>query len=369
MADTTDNWEGNPFGDGPGSMPPYLAGRDEHLAKLDIALEHFERATQGRRTFRWPILVGPRGTGKTVLLQAFRSRITARLPDARIVYTVPSEYHDPETLIATIESDFGIVGNPARLLGDRLVDCCRHKPVAILLDEAHTMEWPDAQTLLGVFQKVCQEAPMLPVLAGTPHLTAVLKAANASFEERADRIGVGALDDTALRDAIRIPFANHSPALTIEPDILAAVAAAADGYPFFAALWGSALYEAMRLRSQREADAAIFEAAAKSVDDRRRLFYGRRYDEIAELGLLGIAAGLADAFADTRPQDADTVRKSISFGNPNAAAGMTPGQALEALVDLGYIWLPPGSEAYEAGIPSLMSYVRERAIDRPASRP
>ena len=65
MTDATDNWEGNPFGDGPGSIPPYLAGRDGHLAKLDIALGHFVRSANGRRAYSWPILVGPRGTGKS----------------------------------------------------------------------------------------------------------------------------------------------------------------------------------------------------------------------------------------------------------------------------------------------------------------
>ena len=361
-----ETWDGNPFGRGPGSMPPHLAGRDALLARLDVAVGHFERSVDGRRAFDWPVLIGPRGTGKTTLLQALQSRLAGRMPEAFVCYTTPAEYQDVTGLIASIEAEFGIVPNQARLAGSRLADCCREKPVAILVDEAHTMEWADAQRLLGVLQKASREAPLLSVFAGTPHLSAVFKAANASFEERADLLGVGDLDEAATRDAIYLPLVEHNPTLGIEGRVLDTVVAACNGYPYFVALWGSELYEAMRARGTATADMAAYETAKAAVDDRRRTFYGRRYDEISALGLLGIAAGLADAFADTRTLDPDSVRKTIAYGRPDVAAELTVDQALEALVDLGYIWLPPGTESYETGIPSLMSYLRERAIDRPA---
>ena len=363
-----ETWDGNPFGRGPGSMPPHLAGRDALLARLDVAVGHFERSVDGRRAFDWPVLIGPRGTGKTTLLQALQSRLTGRLPEAFVCYTTPAEYQDVTGLIGSIEAEFGIVPNQARLAGSRLADCCREKPVAILVDEAHTMEWSDAQRLLGVLQKASREAPLLSVFAGTPHLSAVFKAANASFEERADLLGVGDLDEAATRDAIYLPLVEHNPTLGIEGRVLDTVVASCNGYPYFVALWGSELYEAMRAQGTATADMAVYETAKAAVDDRRRTFYGRRYDEISALGLLGIAAGLADAFADTRTLDPDSVRKTIAYGRPDVAAELTVDQALEALVDLGYIWLPPGTESYETGIPSLMSYLRERVIDRPAVR-
>ena len=230
------------------------------------------------------------------------------------------------------------------------------------------MEWTDAQRLLGVLQKASREAPLLSVFAGTPHLSAVFKAANASFEERADLLGVGDLDEAATRDAIYLPLVEHNPTLGIEGRVLDTVVAACNGYPYFVALWGSELYEAMRAQGTATADMAVYETAKAAVDDRRLTFYRRRYDEISALGLLGIAAGLADAFADARTLDPDSVRTTIAYGRPDAAAELTVDQALEALVDLGYIWLPPGTESYETGIPSLMSYLRERAIDRTTVR-
>ncbi len=54
----------NPYSPGAGTIPPQLAGRDEIINKVDIALE---RCRTGL-SFRGFLLVGLRGVGKTVLL-------------------------------------------------------------------------------------------------------------------------------------------------------------------------------------------------------------------------------------------------------------------------------------------------------------
>ena len=54
----------NPFAPGAGSQPPELAGRDEIISDAHIALQ---RVLLGRH-HRSQILLGLRGTGKTVLL-------------------------------------------------------------------------------------------------------------------------------------------------------------------------------------------------------------------------------------------------------------------------------------------------------------
>ncbi len=56
----------NPYAPGAGQRPPELAGRDTELASVDVALE---RASRGRPE-RSVVLVGLRGVGKTVLLNA-----------------------------------------------------------------------------------------------------------------------------------------------------------------------------------------------------------------------------------------------------------------------------------------------------------
>ena len=64
----------NPYAPGAGQRPPELAGRDAELAAFDVALERVERG----RPERSLILTGLRGVGKTVLLNALRSKALDR---------------------------------------------------------------------------------------------------------------------------------------------------------------------------------------------------------------------------------------------------------------------------------------------------
>src|SRR5215207_1707604 len=65
----------NPYAPGAGQRPPELAGRDRELAVFDVVLERVARA----RPERSLILIGLRGVGKTVLLNAMRSAGIQRL--------------------------------------------------------------------------------------------------------------------------------------------------------------------------------------------------------------------------------------------------------------------------------------------------
>ena len=60
----------NPYAPGAGQRPPELAGRDEQLRTFDVVLERIARG----RSERSIVLTGLRGVGKTVLLNALRSR-------------------------------------------------------------------------------------------------------------------------------------------------------------------------------------------------------------------------------------------------------------------------------------------------------
>src|SRR5262245_52237019 len=63
----------NPFSPGAGSPPPELAGRDDLLETVHIALE---RARLGRPT-KSKLMIGLRGVGKTVLLDRMREKAEA----------------------------------------------------------------------------------------------------------------------------------------------------------------------------------------------------------------------------------------------------------------------------------------------------
>ncbi|HEY3200136.1 MAG TPA: ATP-binding protein, partial [Actinomycetes bacterium] len=65
----------NPYAPGAGQRPPELAGRDRELAQFDVVVERVARG----RPERSLVLIGLRGVGKTVLLNAMRSQAIARL--------------------------------------------------------------------------------------------------------------------------------------------------------------------------------------------------------------------------------------------------------------------------------------------------
>ena len=58
----------NPFAPGAGTPPPELAGRDELLARVRIAIER----VRSRLPTKSILMVGLRGVGKTVLLDRMR---------------------------------------------------------------------------------------------------------------------------------------------------------------------------------------------------------------------------------------------------------------------------------------------------------
>ena len=163
--------------------------------------------------------------------------------------------------------------------------------------------------------------------------------------------------------AISVPLAAHRPALRADRDILEGIAADSGGYPFFLSLWGEALVDTMADAHVLVADAAVYEGAKRAVDARRAGFYSRRFEEIERVGLLGIAAAVADAFGEAERLEARDIRTTITHARPADGNADYDAEAFNTLVELGYIWRPPGDESYTSGIPSLMDYVRDRAID------
>src|ERR1700747_2910665 len=65
----------NPYAPGAGQRPPELAGRDREIAQFEVVIERIARG----RPERSIVLTGPRGVGKTVLLNTFRSMALQRL--------------------------------------------------------------------------------------------------------------------------------------------------------------------------------------------------------------------------------------------------------------------------------------------------
>ena len=363
---------------GDGAPPPALTGREREQEVLSLCLADL---TSGRPPPHNVVLVGPRGNGKTVLLNWFEGACRgARVDVARLA---PSRVRTGQDLCGALLPAAGlrrllpakwrvafgagaewVTPPPAvRELADRLIRRCRGKPVAVLLDEAHTLDLEVGRVLLNVSQDVRREAPFLLVLAGTPGLLAHLGRMDASFWDRLGRglLGIGRLSAAAARDALRKPLAAHD--VGIDDEALDAVVEHGQRYAYFIQLWGEALWSRRLATGGTRLSAADAARARPDVAARVAEYHHHRYRELEADGLLPAALAVIPAFR--AGPDASATDRDVDAAL--AAAGLDASGRLaarEALNRLGYVWCPPGQTppvVWQAGIPSLMGHLLEHA--------
>ena len=239
----------------------------------------------------------------------------------------------------------------------------------MLLDEAHTLAADVGGSLLNASQAVRDEAPFLLVLAGTPGLLAHLGTMNASFSDRlaGGLLGIGRLDEADAGAAIEMPLAARD--VRIDCGALKTVVAESQRYPYFLQLWGAALWKQRLAADATRLQAKHVEAARAEVLARVAEYYQQRYRELEAAGLLSAAVAVATALPTAATATDGEVDAALQATGVEADARLA---AREGLHRLGYIWCPPGQVppiTWQAGIPSLMAYVVERARSRATSAP
>ena len=248
------------FSPGTGATPPALTGREREQAVLRQCLADL---LGGASPPHDVVLIGPRGNGKTVLLNWFERACRDHEADVDVAALTPNDIPTRDELVELLSPPSSMakllprkVGVAAvgsvewappsagvRNLRTELTARCRKKPLAVLIDEAHTLDLEVGRTLLNVSQQVRDKAPFLLVLVGTPGLPSHLGAMDASFWGRLGkgRLGIGLLSLAAARAALVEPLADHG--VCIDVDTLDAVVEDSQRYPYFIQLWGEALWD------------------------------------------------------------------------------------------------------------------------------
>ncbi len=271
----------NPFAPGAGSQPPELAGRKEIINAADIALQ---RVLIGRHD-QSQILLGLRGTGKTVLLNKIEelaeshyhltSFIEApndrRLVDSlypklqqvlrklSMVEAAKSAAHSAMRVLRSFASAFRISMGDMSLSVDPVVGTADSgvleydlselfvsigeaaqsagKAWTLLIDEVQYLKKDELSALIVAIHRVNQKK--LPVMffgAGLPQIAALTGDAKSYSERLFNFPPVGPLDEPAATSAIKQPIQAEGESITNAA--IEMIYKKTEGYPYFLQEWG-----------------------------------------------------------------------------------------------------------------------------------
>ena len=370
------------FTPGDGGVPPYLAGRKLEQVYFKGCVEALK---DGKPLSRNLILYGPRGNGKTALLR-YLQKETLQKEGAKldILWETPDELgtltelsdrlmDDNQKLRSRIKSAevSGGVGfarakteidwsrAPAtirKLLRER----SQNKPLILIVDEAHRLKPPIAESLLNASQAVRSEGgPFLLVLAGTPNLRVTLGRANASFWDRSELFPLGRLSPEEAKQALTVPLEEAG--ISLAPSVVEEIVGRTHCYPYFIQVWGDCISQRLDQTSSRAISIDTVQEVEATATSKRDAMYEIRRNEIKRMGLLTVAESVAEAFIQRRGQylHESALEEAIERGMVGDEP-ITNERILdkcEQLSHLGYIW-QVGRYGYEPGIPSLMSFVQ-----------
>ena len=369
---------------GSGVLPPVLAGREAESAVLDAFRS---KLLSGAPIPRDVIIYGPRGNGKTVLVESFR-RVCADqgIPDHRFIDTYASSLSSLDRLLqALLPSGVGrglarrlkdaksvqalsvqvALGDPkVPTVAEALTARAADGPLVMAVDEAHMLTAEVGRELLNASQAVRKRGlPFFLLLAGTPDLRARMRAMGATFWGRSERMPVGRLARAATRRALVEPLAQFG--VAFEAEALDLAMADIVDYPYFVQLWGESL-TSTKTDAQRGASVSVHDAgrASAAFALKRDDYYRDRYEELRDGGLLGVATAVSQAAQRTPSVTREGLAEIVSAelcrtqGLDSEARHPATEEVCERLIEVGYVWW--GTGELEAGIPSLMNYVLER---------
>ena len=385
------------FTPGEGGTPPFLAGREPELGEIGAVAERLANTDPDSRVPPSSVVIfGPRGNGKTVLIQEAAKRIAddvrASGQSLQIINLTSRVISTKEELrqalaprsgwkrfrerlkkirqieVSSIKVTIGDEKEP--LLPDVLAARAIEGPLLITVDEAHELDLDVGGTLLDLVQNArTAKLPVLLMLAGTPALQDHLNRMQVSFWDRCLLMPIDRLDARATADALEKPLDERG--VSFESDALDRVLEQSNGYPYFIQVWGQAicwaLLEEARLDNERPScvSLAILDRAAARADTRVRAYYGNRYSELRRADLLDTAVAVTALYerihANGRPRRAydteltETIRGSLPEAERDKQA---VNGAFDQLKRLGFVW--EVGDSFEPGIPSLMSYVADR---------
>lgn len=315
----------NPFSPGAGTPPPQLAGRSDILHQALMALGRVKRG----RAEKSMLLIGLRGTGKTVLLyEIFRiaeqegyqavmieahekkSLPALLLPELRrilfsldagevISAKVKRAFRVLKSFVSSIkftvrirELDFGMGIEPEKgtadsgdletdlaqvfiALGEAAQD--RNTAVAIIVDELQYLNDEELSSLIMAAHKAAQRSlPIVVIGAGLPQLVGKAGRAKSYAERLFDYPELGPLSKKDAKMALQEPVEREGVSFTEEA--LNEIIRVTKGYPYFLQEWG---YQAWNIAQQSSIGVDIaMQATDAAIRQLDQSFFRVRFDRL-----------------------------------------------------------------------------------------
>lgn len=367
----------NPYNPGAGVPPPELAGRDALIEQARVAIV---RAKTGRPA-KSTIMLGLRGVGKTVLLNAFEAIAdqencqTALLeiePDKPLAQQLaPQLQHilhrldrmkkagaDLQKAFGTLRSfgamfratigdiDFSLASQSAT--GDLAIDLTelfvaiaeaakkRDTAIVLLIDEIQYLQKGDLSALIMALHKIAQrQLPLLMFGGGLPQLAKLAGDAKSYAERLFDYPPIGPLDDAGARRALTAPAERED--VTYARDALDYIVAQTGRYPFFLQVWGAhcwaeAAQSPITLKDAKQASVAATAALDEGIFKVRLARLTERQKSYAHaMAAFGpepvnsstIAHALGLSLSQAAPIRDELVKKGMAYSPERGLVGFT----------------------------------------------
>ncbi|MEE9415847.1 MAG: AAA family ATPase [Acidimicrobiales bacterium] len=295
----------SPFSVGFGKSPPLLSGRDQEVGRFEEAFD-----SGPGHSHQTALIVGPRGYGKTVLLNAIEdaawqrgwvalsTSATRGFTDKLVESLIPTVLKTVDINMERRSRMTGIGGlgfslnwEPSRTeeipsdirfalvyITDMIVDS-GGAGVLLTVDEIGPRSRSELEELASAVQHLVRDDyPFAFVGAGIPeNIADLLSAEGTTFIRRAYRSDLSRLTDAEVREALRQPI--QAAGRNINADALTAAVEAVQGYPYAVQLIGQEMW-------QHDPDAKTIEAeAARSAAQVLRSDIGRMVHDPALVAL------------------------------------------------------------------------------------
>ncbi len=398
----------NPFAPGFGRPPPFMGRRPEVEHELDDIIRGLGRSESPEP--RALYLYGPRGTGKTVHIRDFKTRLRQGL-DAVTIISLSARMVKTEKAMEQVlfTPDIELAGGGltdgepvtrSEAFLDRIkgwvkkirssdsglmqhVQTMRPKdlriwgglghirleppdepdissgrslqrleaPLLITLDEAHKVEPAALGHLLDAVQEAGETQPTVLMLGGTPDLIDQLRVCESTFWDRGKRLHLGRLSKASATDVLEVPLRQAG--ITVDGPTLDDLVKATDHYPWFLQLYGHEAYKAVQETGGRHLGPVIGSEVRKRARLLREMNYDDRRQEFRTPEQTRAALAVAQAFRDN-----DGIMEAPQLESLLAAFDTDePGQTERHMRHVGLIveGVEPGTR--EPGVPSFMDYL------------